>query len=58
MTQQQTSLTRTLRVGDSVSFDNERIVVRVERHSGLKVRLNIHMDPQVKVDKPPKPPEK
>jgi len=56
MSQQKTSLSRTLRVGDALSFDNGRIEVRLEAHSGRKARLNFKIDPQIKVDKPPKEP--
>jgi pyruvate kinase len=51
MSQQKTSLTRTLRVGDEFSVDNGRIVVRLESQSGKRARLTFKMDPQIKVDK-------
>jgi hypothetical protein len=58
MQQQKTSLYRTLRVGDVLSFDNGRIVVKLENRSGRCARLNLQLDPDIKVDKPPtgKPP--
>lgn len=57
MAQQKASLSRTLRVGDAISFDNGRIVVRLEDKSGRRARLNLLIDPDIKVDKPPKPPK-
>lgn len=50
---QKTSLTRTLRVGDELSFDNGRIVIKLEEQSGKRARLNLKLDPEIKVDKPP-----
>jgi hypothetical protein len=56
MSQQKTSLTRALRVGESFSFDNGRVVVTLEEKSGQVARLNFKMDPRIQVDKPPKKP--
>lgn len=53
--QHKTSLMRTIRVGEEVSLDNGRIVVRLEEQSGRRARLNFQMDPDIRVDKPPKP---
>lgn len=54
--QQTSSLTRNLRVGERVSFDNGRVVVTLEAKSGQQARLNFRVDKQVQVDKPPKDP--
>jgi hypothetical protein len=53
--QQKTSLTRTLRVADELSLDNGRVVVRLEGWQGRRAILNFRIDPDLKVDKPPKP---
>lgn len=58
MQQQKASLSRTLRVGDELSFDNGRIVIRLEEQSGKRARLNLQIDRDIKVDKPPKEPAK
>lgn len=57
MAQQKTSLSRTLRVGEAVSFDNGRIVVKLVDKSGRKAGLHLLIDPDIKVDRPPKPPK-
>lgn len=51
--QQKTSLKRNVRVGESVSFDNGRVVVTLEAKTGQVARLSIRADESVKIDKPP-----
>lgn len=57
-TQHKSSLMRTLRVGEDVSFDNGRIVVKLEAQSGRRARLNFQINRDIQVDKPPKDPGK
>jgi hypothetical protein len=52
--QQMTSLTRTMRVGESVSFDNGRVVLTLEAKSGQQARIHLKLDETLKVDKPSK----
>lgn len=52
--QQTSTLKRNLRVGESVSFDNGRVVVTLEAKSGQSARLDLQLHESVKVDKPPK----
>jgi pyruvate kinase len=50
------SLTRTLRVGDELSLDNGRVVVRVEDIDRKRSTVNFRIDRELVVDKPPKKP--
>ena len=52
--QHKTSLTRTMRVGDELSIDNRRIVIRVEHVDRKRGTIRFLLDPDVRVDKPPK----
>jgi pyruvate kinase len=54
--QQMASLTRTLRVGDELSVDNGRVVVKVEGIDRKRSTVNFRIDRKLSVDKPPKKP--
>jgi hypothetical protein len=53
--QQRSSLTRTLRLGDEISLDNGRVVVKLVEQKGRRATLNFQLDRTVTVDKPPRP---
>lgn len=53
MTQQKKTYVRTLRVGESVSLDNGRIVIRLGSQRGNRAGLNLEMDPSVQIDRKP-----
>lgn len=55
--QQRSSLTRTLRVGDELSLDNGRVVVKLVAQKGQRSTLNFQLDRCIRVDKPPMKPE-
>jgi hypothetical protein len=46
------TLVRELRYGEQISFENRRIVVRVEERSGKRVGLYVTLNENVVVDKP------
>lgn len=54
--QQKTTLVRSMCVQDELSFDNGRVVIRFDEWHGRKAVLLVRMDPEVKVDKPPRKP--
>lgn len=47
-----TILRRELEAGESVSFDNGRVVITMEEKSGRKARLKIEIESTIRLDKP------
>lgn len=47
-----TTLRRELEAGETMSFDNGRVVITMEEKSGRKARLKIQIDAGVQLDKP------
>ncbi len=46
------TLVRDLHYGEQISFENARIVVRVEERGGKRIRLHVRLNEDVVVDKP------
>lgn len=47
-----TILRRELEAGETLSFDNGRVVITMEEKSGRKARLKIQISADIAVDKP------
>jgi len=45
-----------MRVGDELSIDNGRVVIRVENVDRKRLTANFKLDQELVVDKPPKKP--
>ncbi len=52
MPQKMTILRRELEAGESLSFDDGRVVITMEEKSGRKARLKIQIHSAIAVDKP------
>lgn len=52
MSARRTSLTRTMGVGESMTFDGGRIVMTVEKRYGQKARIRFELAADVVIEKP------